>query len=39
MIHKRSTTLERSVGNILLAGLNWFHNANLTITSDVDQDT
>ena len=25
--------------NILLEGLNWFHGANLTFTSDVDQDT
>ena len=25
--------------NILLAGLNWFHGANLTLRSDVDQDT
>ena len=25
--------------NILLEGLNWFHGANLTLSSDVDQDT
>ena len=25
--------------NILLEGLNWFHSANLTLSSDVDQDT
>ena len=25
--------------NILLEGLNWFHGANLTLNSDVDQDT
>ena len=40
-IHKRSTALERSE-NILLGwggGLNWFHGANLTLNSDVDQDT
>ena len=24
---------------ILLEGLNWFHGANLTLNSDVDQDT
>ena len=23
----------------LLEGLNWFHGANLTLSSDVDQDT
>ena len=45
MIHKRSTALERSVKifywlkNILLGGLNRFHGANLTLSSDVDQDT
>ena len=39
MIHKRSTALERSLKNILLEGLNWFHGVNLTISSDVDQDT
>ena len=38
MIHKRSAALERSVKNILLEGLNWFHGANLTLNSDVDQD-
>ena len=25
--------------NILLEGLNWFHGASLTLSSDVDQDT
>ena len=39
MIHKRSTALERSVKNILLDGLNQFHGANLTHSSDVDQGT
>ena len=39
MIHKRSTALEGSVKNILLEGLNRFHGANLTLSSDVDQDT
>ena len=34
MIHKRSSALERSV-----EGLNWFHGANLTLSSDVDQYT
>ena len=34
MIHKRSTTLELSV-NIFY----WFHGANLTLSSDVDQGT
>ena len=38
MIHKRSTALQRSV-NILLEGLNKFHRANLTLSSDVDQYT
>ena len=38
MIHKRSTALERSV-NILLEGLNRVNGANLTLNSDVDQDT
>ena len=38
MIHKRSTAFERSV-NILLEGLNQFHSAILTLSSDVDQDT
>ena len=27
------------IKNILLEGLNWFHSANLTLSSDVDQDT
>ena len=39
MIHKRSTTLEWSVKNILPEGLNRFHGTNLTFSSDVDQDT
>ena len=39
MIHKRSTALKRSVKIILLEGLNQFHGANLTLSSDVDQDT
>ena len=39
MIHKRSTTLERSVKIFLLEGLNMFHGTNLTLSSDVDQDT
>ena len=39
MIHKRSTALEQSVKNILLEGLNRCHGANLTFSSDVDQDT
>ena len=39
MIHKRNTALERSVKNILLEGLNRFHNANLTLSLDVDRDT
>ena len=38
MIHKRSTTLEQSLNN-LQEGLNLFHGANLTLNSDVDQDT
>ena len=37
-IHKRSTALERSV-KYLLKGLDRFHGANLTLNSDVDQDT
>ena len=37
-IHKRRTALERSV-KILLEGLNRFNGANLTLNSDVDQDT
>ena len=39
IIHKSNTALERSVKNILLEGLNRFHGANLTLSSDVDQDT
>ena len=35
----KSTALERSVKNILLEGLNRFNGANLTLNSDVDQDT
>ena len=38
-IHKRTTALERSVKIILLEGLNRFNGANLTLNSDVDQDT
>ena len=38
MIHKRSTAMEQSE-NILLEGLNRFHGANLTFSSDLDQDT
>ena len=38
MIHKRSTALGVSKSN-LLEGLNLFHGANLTLSSDVDQDT
>ena len=34
MIHKRSTALEKSVKNILPEGLNQFHCANLTLSSD-----
>ena len=37
--HKRSTALERSVKILLLEGLYRFHGANLTLSSDVDQDT
>ena len=37
-IHKRSTALERSV-KYSLEGLNRFNGANLTLNSDVDQDT
>ena len=37
-IHKRSTALERSVRK-LLESLNMFHGTNLTLNSDVDQDT
>ena len=39
MIHKRTTALERSVKILLLEGLNRFNGANLTLYSDVDQDT
>ena len=39
MIHKRSTALERSVKIHLLEGLNRIHDAKLTLSSDVDQDT
>ena len=39
MIHKRSTALERSGKNILLEGLNLFNGANLTLSSDMDQET
>ena len=39
MMHKRSTALEQSVKNILLEGLNRVHGTNLTLSSDVDQDT
>ena len=39
MIHKKNTVMERSVKNSLLEGLNRFHSANLTLNSDVDQDT
>ena len=38
MIHKRSIVLNIQQ-NILLEGLNLFHSANLTLSSDVDQDT
>ena len=38
MIHK-SAALERSVKNILLEGLNRFNGTNLTLNTDVDQDT
>ena len=37
MIHKRSTALERSVEIFYWEGLNRFHGANLTLSSDVDQ--
>ena len=36
MIHKRNTVLEWSVKKIL-EGLNLFRGANLTLSSDVDQ--
>ena len=39
MIHKRGTTLERSVKIPLAVGLTQFHGANLTLSVDVDQDT
>ena len=39
MIHRRSTALERSMQYILLEGLNRFHGTNLTLNSDVAQDT
>ena len=39
MIHKRTTALERSVKILLLEGLNRLNGANLTLNSDVDQDT
>ena len=38
-ILKRSTALERSVKILLLEGLKRFNGANLTLNSDVDQDT
>ena len=38
MIHKRNG-LETVSKNIILEGLNWFHGANLTFSSDVDKDT
>ena len=38
MILKRSTALERSV-TILLEGLNRFHGASISLSSDMDQDT
>ena len=39
MIHKRTTALERSVKILLLEGLNRFNGANLTLNSDVDQES
>ena len=39
MIHKRTTALERSVKILSLEDLNRFNGANLTLNSDVDQDT
>ena len=36
---QKKTTLERSVKYFLLEGLSWFHCANLTLSSDVDQVT
>ena len=38
MIHKRSTFFERSAKKSL-EGLNMFNGANLTLNSDVDEDT
>ena len=38
MIHKRGTAFKRPVKH-LLEDLNLFHGANLTLSSDVDQDT
>ena len=38
MIRKRTTALERSV-KYFTGGLNRFHSANLTLSSDVDQDS
>ena len=37
-IHKRNTALERSVSKIL-EGFNMFYDTNLTLSSDVYQDT
>ena len=37
--HQKKLSLEGSVKDILLEGLNRFHGANLTLSSDVDQDT
>ena len=37
-IHKRSTTLERSI-KYFLEGLSWFFGVNLSLNSDVDLDT
>ena len=31
--------LGTAIKNILLEGLNWFYGTNLTLSSDVDQDT
>ena len=36
---KNKYRLGTVIKNILLEGLNRFHNANLTLSSDVDQDT
>ena len=38
MIHKRGTALEQSV-KYFTGALNGFHGANLTLSSDVNQDT